>query len=285
MSAALAMPLAARAASAPSAPEPMLAKSFTRTMTEADFAQTFANPSLWAQELKHDGHRMLVVVAAGRVHAYSRAGNARKLPTPMTLLLQAFPDGVYDGELVAESGKCGDVVSHARVIVLFDVLRIGGLDYTGRTYDARRSALLTVLARLPEDQTWITTVVSQPPSWAAVQAIWASGGEGVVVKRRDSTYQPGKRSPYWIKVKQCDEVVVTITGFEAAKRGPYSKFCVVDADGHASTMGVSGNALLAAVTAAPGTFIGRRVVMAFQEKTESGAYRHGNFVRFAKESE
>jgi len=274
-------------------PAPMLASAMTDPVTGADFDRRYFG-SAWTMEEKIDGHRCTVVVAGGQVRAFSRpragskTANVRDLPPHIVDQMRRFPDGIYDGELVAPSGKAWDVVvlGTRLVFVVFDVLEADGLDLTGSAYRNRRRQLLDILrASLTPKQTAITTVESVPASWAGVEAIWQRGGEGVILKRTASHYRPGHRSPDWVKVKQLHAATLTITGFEAGKCGAFSKLCLRDADGTETTVKTLGNALLRAITKAPDSYIGRRVVISYQEKTPGGTYRHGIFDHFAAAGE
>jgi hypothetical protein len=260
---------------------PMLASAMTTRVTGVAFDAAYGDGDVWAMEEKLDGHRCTVVVRGGEVAAYSRPregkANARALPVALVEQLSRFPDGTYDGELVAAGGKAWNVVElGARLVfVVFDVVGAGD-------YRQRRARLLGILQTcLTPDQTAVSTVESVVPSWAAIEAIWSRGGEGVIVKRLSSLYRPGHRSPDWLKVKQAHAATLTITGFEAGKSGPYSALKLRDAHGIDTTVKVLGNRMLADISAAPDTFVGRRVVIAYQEKTPSGTYRHGIFDHFA----
>jgi ATP-dependent DNA ligase len=187
-------------------------------------------------------------------------------------------------------GNSWDVVTlgnDARLVfVIFDVLEQRGIALCGRPYRERRTLLLDTLREyLRRDQTAISTVESLCPSWKGIEALWARGGEGVIVKRLDSTYRPGARSADWIKVKTAHAATLTIIGFAAGKCGPHSVLRLRDAAGVETTVKTLGNALLRDITRAPTTFIGRRVVIAYQAKTPTGAYRHGIFDHFAGDGE
>jgi len=120
-----------------------------------------------------------------------------------------------------------------------------------------------------------------PVTLEAVAEIWNRGGEGAILKRTASTYQPGKRSADWLKVKKVGAATLTITGFEAGKSGPYSTLALRGEDGKTTTVKTKDNATLAAITANPDSFIGRRLVISYCELTDSGSYRHGMFDHFA----
>jgi len=280
-------PVKIRKASTSAPPAPMLASAMTDPVSGAAFDRQFSTG--WLMEEKIDGHRCTVVVSGGTVQGYSRpragakAANVRELAPHIVAQLARFPDGIYDGELVAPSGKAWDVtvVGTRLVFVIFDVLACNGLDLTSAPYGERREALLDILGRMPDGQTAISTVESLAPSWAGVLAIWKRGGEGVILKRTSSTYRPGYRSPDWLKVKEAHAATLTIIGFEAGKSGPFSALVLRDGAGIETTVKTLGNRLLADVERAPKSYLGRRVVISYQEKTPAGTYRHGIFDHFA----
>jgi ATP-dependent DNA ligase len=258
---------------------PMLASPMVPAVTGAAFNKRFATG--WIMEEKLDGHRVVAVVGGGQVKAHSRPradgkARARELPDHIVEQLLAMPDGTYDGELMAPSGKSWEVVRLGTklVFVIFDVLQCKGVDLTGDNYEIRRSALLKCLGFLPAGQQAISSVHSVKPTWAAVEAIWKRGGEGVILKKRESLYRPGHRSDDWIKVKKVQSAVLTITGYEAGKAGPYSVVALLDKQGKRATVKTLDNATLRAIAKNPDSFIGRKLVISYQEQTASGSFRH-----------
>jgi hypothetical protein len=271
------------------APKPMLASA----MTKGTFAD-YCTPA-YALEQKFDGHRVIIRKGPGTVLAWSRprSGKAALIRTLQHALVDAIgylPHGVYDGELVTAGGRSWDVarLETEKTLVLFDVLEIMGRSVVGESYTTRRELLtlaldhyLTVLDGPP----LLAMPSSQPVCWEAVEAIWQRGGEGAILKRVAAPYQPGKRSADWLKVKKVGSAVLTVNGFEAGKNGPYSVLKLRGADGQETTVKTLTNALLAAIEAAPSSFIGRRVVISYCELTDTGSYRHGIFDHFAGEGE
>src|SRR5580765_1285912 len=269
----------------------MLAMSVREMPTGHEFDKRFE--AEWALEEKLDGHRCIIQVRDD-ITAYSRpqpghGGIAltRALPPDMVDVLHHLPTGDYDGELVATTGKAWDVTrktSHT-IFVAFDLLQIGDVDLTGGFYDLRRKTLLDALRLLPPGQNRVSTVESSRPRWSDVQAIWLRGGEGAIVKRRTSLYQFGARSADWLKLKHVEHEVVTIIGFDAGKSGPYSALRVRDKANRETTVKTPDHATLRAITADPDSFIGRQVVIEFQEQTPSGSPRHGRFDHYAAPAE
>jgi bifunctional non-homologous end joining protein LigD len=176
----------------------------------------------WAYEVKWDGMRVLAHVAAdGAVRLRSANGNDATTTYPeLAALRDAVPghDVVLDGEVVAfdDSGRPSfsrlqhrmhvGVTAEARrraeevpvVIVLFDVLRIDGVDATPLPYLDRRRLLADLVG---EGGPWLVPEHRTSDGAALLEAAKVRGLEGVMAKRVDSPYLPGKRSPAWVKVK------------------------------------------------------------------------------------
>jgi ATP-dependent DNA ligase len=277
----------------------MLASAMVNPIFGDDFDTRFGKE--WALEEKLDGHRCLVriadqgrtVDAFSRPRSSSRDGLRRALPPVMIPVLARLGDPkggemLLDGELVnATTGKSWDVVTTGAhlVFVAFDVLTLASLDVTRWRYADRRDSLLELLAKLPRTQQSVSTVLSERPTWKAVEAIWKKGGEGAILKRHDSPYESGSRSWHWLKVKQLHAATLTVIGFDAGRSGPHSAFRLRDERGHVTTVKTTTNRQRAEIAADPASFLGRAVVINYQEKTHTGHYRHGRFDHFAGPSE
>ncbi len=161
----------------------------------------------WAYEMKWDGYRAVVGVSGGVLRIVSRRGNDMTATYPeLAPLASAVPvdDLVLDGELVVldESGRPSfhAIQQHERAatLMLFDVLRIDGNDVTGLPWRERR-ALLERLAL--SGVTWQTPRVVEGDADAALDTARRLGLEGIVAKRVDAPYRPGKRTTAWQKHK------------------------------------------------------------------------------------
>jgi bifunctional non-homologous end joining protein LigD len=107
-------------------------------------------------------------------------------------------------------------------LVIFDLLHLDGTSLIGLDYDHRRAALedLDIGA-----SGWAITpsFISDEGSRVFRSAV-DLGMEGVVAKRRTSTYQVGRRSRDWIKVKNLYVQEVVIGGFtegNGSRRGDF----------------------------------------------------------------
>ena len=268
-------------------PVPMLASAMS-VKVEGDAFDRKYGDGRWVLEQKMDGHRVAVVVDSGRVQAFTgrevSEQHVRSLPPEMVDALLHLPDGIYDGELCADSGQSAHVTkTGARlVVVLFDVLQMGQWGPLLMTsYQSRRAWLLAALMKLPEGQQSVSTVESVHPTWATVQAIWNAGGEGAILKRVSSTYQPGRRSDDWIKVKRDEVAVGIILGFEAGAFGPHSVTVFKLPNGQVQTAKTRNAKVRADMAAHPEKYLGARLVVSHKGVLPSGKCRHPMFDHLA----
>jgi bifunctional non-homologous end joining protein LigD len=165
----------------------------------------------WLYELKWDGYRALLIKDGEDVQVRSRNDKDLTAMYPGIAAAgrrQKIKQIVLDGELVAlgEDGRPSFQAlqhrsshqKHHIVFYAFDVLYADGRDLTGEPLEVRR----TRLAALASTDAVLRLSQDLPGSAAdIVKALRAAGIEGVIAKRRDSTYQPGERSNDWVKLK------------------------------------------------------------------------------------
>ena len=174
----------------------------------------------WAHEMKWDGMRVLAEVHEGQLALSSRAGNdaTARFPELAGLPDALGADAVLDGEIVAlgpdgvpsferlqpriqarsDSAVRQTMAEQPVVCMWFDVLAFDGHDVTGLPYTERRALLERLGLAGPH---WQTPPVATGDGHSALTAAEQLGLEGVVSKRLDSTYLPGRRSDAWRKVK------------------------------------------------------------------------------------
>ena len=228
----------------------------------------------WVLEEKYDGHRLEVRVTPTAVTAWARSGIVRPLPPHLIEALRACEYGVYDGELRVPGGTSSDVTAlrlqSKLQLVMFDMLEAAGqscLDLP--QYERRR--LLAEAWRNPTDSVVISDLYE--PSLEALHAIWRASGEGAVVKRLAAPYQPGKRSRDWIKFKKREAARLTVTGFKDGLNGPHSVIECTDSEGHSVPVKTRNTEWLAQFACDSKAFIGRTLVISYQQRTKDGAYR------------
>jgi bifunctional non-homologous end joining protein LigD len=191
----------------------------------------------WAWELKWDGIRALGLVEDGAVRLWTRNGNEVTPRYPELELLGgalAGHDALLDGEIVTfdEAGRPSferlQRRMHVRdtneiqrlavevpvVYVVFDLLWLDGHLTTGLPYENRRRLLTTALE---DGATWRVPQHEVGDGHATVQVSKDFSLEGVVAKRLDSIYEPGRRSPAWVKVKNHVRQEFVIGGWAPGK--------------------------------------------------------------------
>ncbi|MEU7630940.1 ATP-dependent DNA ligase [Nocardia sp. NPDC049220] len=173
----------------------------------------------WCFEAKWDGFRLIAEINSGALTVRSRAGNVVTDRYPVMRELATELDGhrvVLDGEAVVfdEHGVANLGLLQAgaarAVFVAFDVLYLDGTSLVRKRYADRRRVLEALAANAPS--------LRVPPrldgSGAdAVRYSRAQRLEGVVAKRKDSMYLPGKRGHSWVKQRNWRTQEVLIGGW------------------------------------------------------------------------
>ena len=163
----------------------------------------------WTYEAKLDGYRALGVRTSRETVLYSRNGkNFNKRYQYIVEGLADLPaDTVVDGEVVAldDSGRPDfHALQHFQASAsriqyfVFDLLVLNGRDLTNLPLAERRKLLKSVKLRSPRIRVSEQFDISADQMLAAIrqQAL-----EGVVGKRKDSLYEPGKRTGSWAKFR------------------------------------------------------------------------------------
>ena len=192
--------------------EPMLAKLVTKVPTSDD---------AWGFEFKWDGIRALAQVDGGRVRLMSRSGEE---VTPRYPEVHAMGralgsrEVILDGEVVAldEKGRPSfeeiqqrmglnsesEIRRKMKVVpvtyMIFDLLWQDGHSLMTLPYVERRRLLAAL--KLAGDS-WQTPPYEKGGGQAMLDASAKAGLEGVMAKKLDSPYEPGKRNGAWVKVK------------------------------------------------------------------------------------
>jgi ATP-dependent DNA ligase len=128
---------------------------------------------------------------------------------PVARALEALSDEtVIDGEVVAldEAGRPSfnlqnyATSEYALVFYAFDVPILAGKNLMREPLKVRRELLRTkVMPTLGEPIRFSETL--QAPSRDLIHAVREQGLEGIVAKRLDSPYEPGRRSGAWVKMR------------------------------------------------------------------------------------
>ena len=187
----------------------------------------------WAYEIKWDGVRAIGYVEGGRLRLASR--NGRDI-TPRYPELRELGralgarEAVLDGEVVAfgPDGRPSFQKLQSRMhltsdsvvrrlartdpvtYVVFDVLFLDGHSLCAEPYERRREVLASLELAGPA---WQAPAHHVGDGAALLEATRAQGLEGIIAKRLDCPYTPGRRSPGWVKVKNYRRTDVVIGGW------------------------------------------------------------------------
>jgi bifunctional non-homologous end joining protein LigD len=185
---------------------------------------------IWQCEVKLDGYRALAVINNGTVELWSRnhkplSGEFPEIESELAKL--KCRSAVIDGEVVAldEKGRSrfqllqnrgsGDR-SKTIVYYVFDVLHFDGKSLLELTLRDRRKMLKTLTVRLKRSVRISPAFDIEPSDLFA--AAKKNGLEGIIAKRPDSLYEPGRRSGAWIKCKVQSEQEFVIGAYTRPRR-------------------------------------------------------------------
>jgi len=180
------------------------------------------SPEHWAFEGKWDGYRLLVDADHGRIRLTARSGRDVTGEYPQLQSLAAdLADHhvILDGEVVALQDGVPSFQamqnrgSGSRIeFWCFDILALDGRDLTRAKYRDRRKLLETLASD------GALTVPPLLPTDDPLKFADERGFEGVVAKKWDSGYRPG-RSEAWVKDKFWRTQEVVIGGWRAGEGG------------------------------------------------------------------
>jgi bifunctional non-homologous end joining protein LigD len=180
----------------------------------------------WIYEVKWDGYRALAIKYGDAVDLLSRKGNSLATDFPSVVAaVRQLPVGVamLDGEIVAlddtgrpqfqllqnrRSARDGQIVFYA-----YDLLQVDGDDLRRCPLAARKERLAELVSGSPVR---FSANLPGTPKHILAQA-HSLGLEGIVAKRRDSSYDSGERSGAWLKLKLSPEQEFVIGGYKPGK--------------------------------------------------------------------
>jgi bifunctional non-homologous end joining protein LigD len=186
----------------------------------------------WLFEIKWDGYRAIATVVGTKVTLESRNGLpfTERYHTITSALQEAKYDVVLDGEIVVvneqglpefqklqswQSEEAGNLIYY-----VFDILWLNGYDLTSLPIGKRKELLEKVIPKSKYIH-YSDHIIGNGVSF--FKAVKAHGGEGIIAKSLESTYEIGVRSNQWLKIKTQNRQEVVITGYTKS-RGNRSHF-------------------------------------------------------------
>lgn len=189
----------------------------------------------WAHEIKLDGWRMQLNVGGGRARWFTRNGHdwTDRLDI-LTVFAGELPDCILDGELCAldeqgrpsfsalQSAMAGDRTEDL-VFFAFDILFRGVDDLRPYATETRKAALRRVLDEAGPAVEDRLRYVEQLPAASSRDLHCAACRmqlEGIVSKRLDENYRPG-RTQVWLKSKCRPSQELVIGGWKSSASGGF----------------------------------------------------------------
>lgn len=188
----------------------------------------------WSFEIKWDGVRALCYIEDGALRMESRnlLDITPRYPELAGVVdaLGRGRDAILDGEVVTfdAEGRPSFGLLQSRmhltnaaqvrqrmvdtpvVLMLFDVLWLDGQSLMARPWFERRAVLESLGL---DDACWRVSTAWPGQGSGLVAASKERGLEGVLAKRMDSLYEPGRRSRCWLKIKNVNRQEVVIGGW------------------------------------------------------------------------
>ena len=202
---------------------------FVEPMAATLASTPFTDPD-WLFEIKWDGYRVEAIVRDGIVRLYTRHGHDAATYFPGFLASPSWIDAreaVVDGEVVAldddgrpDFGLLQERISSLRsgrretgaglVYEAFDLIYLDGRSLLAVPLEDRKRLLRSVLRE--SSRVRFASHV-EGDGVAFHRAADALGVEGIVAKLRRSRYEPGRRSPAWLKIKIRPEQELVVGGW------------------------------------------------------------------------
>ena len=192
----------------------------------AALADTPPSGDEWLHEIKYDGYRIGCLIEDGRVRLMTRNGQNYTAALPEVVAAAktlGLRDALLDGEVVVlrpdgrasftllQQALSGAGSRATLVYVLFDLLQLDGGSLAALPLEERKARLQALLANTTSARLrFADHVVGNGPGFYAEAE--RMGLEGIVSKRRNATYSPGRRGG-WLKIKCPRRQPFVIGGF------------------------------------------------------------------------
>ena len=207
-----------------------------------------ADPDDYAAEWKWDGIRVQAVSDRGERRLYSRTGDDISAAFPDLLEGLEF-DGALDGELLVAHRSGDDIQiapfgdlqkrlnrktvsrklmeSHPAFIRAYDLLHAGETDWRRQAFRDRRAALEEIVEATRSHVMDVSPLVDFA-IWSDLEQLRASPpeavAEGIMLKRWDSVYEPGRPKGPWFKWKRDPYLIDAVLMYAQRGHGKRSSF-------------------------------------------------------------
>jgi bifunctional non-homologous end joining protein LigD len=197
---------------------------------KAQLRQQFPREPGWIYEIKFDGIRALAIKRGADVKLFTRLGNdvtGRFAQIASELRGLDSENAILDGEVVAlePSGRSSfQLLQMSRLpgikpppicYYVFDALNLDGKDLGNLPLIERKKLLEKALPKDNGVVRFSASLNGDPEK--LLDEIRKRGLEGLIGKKEDSTYEPGRRNGAWFKIKVIQQQEFVIGGYTQPK--------------------------------------------------------------------
>jgi bifunctional non-homologous end joining protein LigD len=194
----------------------------------ASIAKTPFDDKDWIFEIKWDGYRAVSEIKGGKVRFYSRNGLdfSKRFPAIYQALKKIKHEVILDGEVVLLNQKnlpdfqklqhYETNLNFPIIYYVFDILELDGKNMEELPLIDRKKILKQVLKKNPVIR-YCDHVAEK--GIAFLEKAKEQGLEGIIAKKKDSTYARNRRSKEWLKLRNIQSTEVVIAGYTAPKGG------------------------------------------------------------------
>jgi bifunctional non-homologous end joining protein LigD len=163
---------------------------------DRDVAMKLIEDGEWVMEEKMDGKRIAVAISPSEVRISNKSARACSIPAPIITAIQSLVSVEYVGTVLyieADGELIGDKYH------VFDIFAIDGADLRNLPYETRAAHYAKLIRRNKALSSSVFDTIEAVETFygtaakrAAFERIEGRNGEGVVFKRRDMVYAPGR---------------------------------------------------------------------------------------------
>ena len=165
---------------------------------DRDAALALIEDDDWVMEEKMDGKRIAVAISPSEVRISNKSARACSMPAPIVTAIQSLKSVEYVGPVLyieADGELIGDKYH------VFDIFAIDGSDLRQLPYETRAAHYAKLIGRnkalaggssILDGIEAVESFYGTAAKRAAFERIEGRNGEGVVFKRRDMLYTPGR---------------------------------------------------------------------------------------------
>ncbi|MEO5563076.1 MAG: DNA ligase D [Chitinophagaceae bacterium] len=176
----------------------------------------------WVFEIKWDGYRAVADLNDGKLKLYSRNGIdfSERFPSIVQALKKINQDAILDGEIVLLNEKdlpdfqklqhYENHLNYPLLYYVFDILELDGKNLEDTPLIERKKILKRILKN---NKTVRYCDHVDEKGIEFLEQAKKKGLEGIIAKKKDSTYAEGYRSKEWLKIKNIQSTEVVITGY------------------------------------------------------------------------